>query len=635
MDWESLKNLHRLDQRQEQIAAAPADSRQLVLAPPGTGKTHIVVARILHLLCVQGLEPWQFAVLCFTRAAVAEILSRVTRLVEEAGLHDDLRFITIRTFDSFATKLLLDADPDRELEDEGYDPRIASAVEALSDPGSAEARSTGQIRHLIVDEIQDLVGVRAQLVQRLIERVGGGFTLLGDPAQAIYDWSIADKPGAITPAGLLHWLHNQPWAADLAEPRIDTGYRLEGETAAMAHELRESILSAEAGATEPLSRLREVVKGLESAGTAKAPSGILGSGDPGSVCVLCRSNGEVMQVAHFLSSSESNVGAGVYTRPNPEDRGLPAWLGRVLGGYRASDITRTAFLERWAQLVEPCRGPDPQAAWQRLKRVEGNTGKSLSVRRLHHRLYAGHRLPDSDDAYLEDEAATVSVSTIHASKGREFDHVVVLDPAEGDGNQQGNPLEEARVLYVATTRAKKGLQRLARAGLPSLWSVDIGDGRKRWVAHVPGRNMYLIEIGLQGDFDGMSTVSTWDHPDEASAQATQDLLWREMGPGSFVNIHQYSAAKYRFYKVYQALADGKDGLKIGQLSKRFRYDLIPVLRSVAGQEFSYPLHMNRVRVATVVSEVLPPYPKDVYEPFATSGFCLGIRFRGMGFLSNG
>jgi DNA helicase-2/ATP-dependent DNA helicase PcrA len=633
MDWESLKNLHRLDQRQEQIAAAPADSRQLVLAPPGTGKTHIVVARILHLLCVQGLQPWQFAVLCFTRAAVAEILSRVTRLVEEAGLHDDLRFVTIRTFDSFATKLLLDANPDRELEDEGYDSRIANAVAALSDPGSTEARSTRQIRHLIVDEIQDLVGVRAQLVQKLIERVGGGFTLLGDPAQAIYDWSIADSPGALTPTELLRWLRGQPWAASLIEPKIDEGYRLKGEAAAMAHELRESIISAEAGATEPLSRLRGLVKGLESAGTARAPGGILGSGDHGSVCVLCRSNGEVMQVAHFLSSSESNAGAGVHTRPNPEDRGLPAWLGRVLGGYRASDITRATFLERWAQLVEPGRGPDPQAAWQKLKRLEGDTGQSLSVRRLHHRLYAGHRLPDSDDAYLEAEATTVSVSTIHASKGREFDHVIVLDPAEGDSGQQGNQLEEARVLYVATTRAKKSLQRLERSGLPRLWSVDMGDGRKRWVAHVPGRNMYLIEIGLQGDFDGLSTVSTWDHPNEESAQAVQDLLWLQMQRCSVVNIHQYRTGQWRFYKVYEALADGSDGQRIGQLSKVFRDDLVPVLRSVKGEKWSYPLHMNGVRVATVVSEVLPPYPKDVYEPFATSGLCLGIRLRGMGFLS--
>jgi hypothetical protein len=527
--------------------------------------------------------------------------------------------------------MLLEADPDRDLDGEGYDQRIGSAVEALSDPECPEARITRRIKHLVVDEIQDLVGVRAQLVQRLIERVGGGFTLLGDPAQAIYDWSIARNPGALTPAELLRWLRNQPWAANLIEPQIDTGYRLKGETAAMALKLRETILSAQEGDTEPLIRLEEVVRGLQSAGSARAPAEILKSPGTGSVCVLCRSNGEVMQVAHFLSDG----GPSTYTRPNPEDSGLPAWLGRVLGGYRGSDLIRSVFLERWQELIGPGRGPEAAVAWGWLKRIEGQSGRSLSVRHLHRRLYADHRLPDSEDAYLVDGTVPVSVSTIHASKGREFDHVVVLDPSWNGGSYPDNPLEEARVLYVATTRARKSVQRLERAGLPSLRQVDSGNGRRRWIASIPGINMRLVELGLRGDFDGQSTVSKWDHSDEASAQAVQELLWSGTGPGSRVNIHQRRIGKYRFFKVYQALDDGSDAVKIGQLSKRFRDDLVAVLTAVIGQRWSYPLHMNGVRVATVVTEVLPLFPEDVHEPYATSGFCLGIRLRGMGFLSKG
>jgi DNA helicase-2/ATP-dependent DNA helicase PcrA len=51
------------------------------------------------------------------------------------------------------------------------------------------------IRHFIIDEYQDLTGIRATLVQRLLEILAAGnddcgFTVLGDPDQAIYDWPI-------------------------------------------------------------------------------------------------------------------------------------------------------------------------------------------------------------------------------------------------------------------------------------------------------------------------------------------------------------------------------------------------------------------------------------------------------------
>src|SRR5262249_4260250 len=56
----------------------------------------------------------------------------------------------------------------------------------------------GRVRCLLVDEVQDLGGGRAELVLELMRRVlgqGGGVVLLGDPAQAIYDWQQDDDIG--------------------------------------------------------------------------------------------------------------------------------------------------------------------------------------------------------------------------------------------------------------------------------------------------------------------------------------------------------------------------------------------------------------------------------------------------------
>ena len=52
------------------------------------------------------------------------------------------------------------------------------------------------MRHVLVDEIQDLVGPRAQLVMALLRLADAGFTLFGDPAQAIYGHQAAQQGAA-------------------------------------------------------------------------------------------------------------------------------------------------------------------------------------------------------------------------------------------------------------------------------------------------------------------------------------------------------------------------------------------------------------------------------------------------------
>ena len=56
-------------------------------------------------------------------------------------------------------------------------------------------RDLTDVRHLIVDEVQDLVGVRARLVLAVLATLPPdvGFTLLGDPHQAVYDFQLEDQ----------------------------------------------------------------------------------------------------------------------------------------------------------------------------------------------------------------------------------------------------------------------------------------------------------------------------------------------------------------------------------------------------------------------------------------------------------
>ncbi len=87
-----------VDQRQ---AAGHSGSHARLLAGPGTGKTRVLTSRICYLIKELGVEPEDILVLTFTRAAAAELRSRV-----RAELGQDVNPY-IATLHSYALRQLL------------------------------------------------------------------------------------------------------------------------------------------------------------------------------------------------------------------------------------------------------------------------------------------------------------------------------------------------------------------------------------------------------------------------------------------------------------------------------------------------------------------------------------------------
>ncbi|MFH0986152.1 MAG: UvrD-helicase domain-containing protein [Candidatus Omnitrophota bacterium] len=81
----------------------------LVSAGAGTGKTRVLVERILHLLCTQKATLTELLVLTFTEKAAHEIKKRLSRSFRDLGLEQprrDLEKAAISTFHGFAARLL-------------------------------------------------------------------------------------------------------------------------------------------------------------------------------------------------------------------------------------------------------------------------------------------------------------------------------------------------------------------------------------------------------------------------------------------------------------------------------------------------------------------------------------------------
>lgn len=162
-----------LTDAQESVVRMAPEARVIVEAGPGTGKTETVAHRRAALLR-SGLKPSEILVLSFSRNAVRTLLTRLERAGgKDPVLVEDLRHLTVRTFDSWAFRILRQCgESPAQLLRRGHDENI-DALTQLLQAGETERTSAVMellepLRHIIVDEFQDLSGVRGALVLRLL-----------------------------------------------------------------------------------------------------------------------------------------------------------------------------------------------------------------------------------------------------------------------------------------------------------------------------------------------------------------------------------------------------------------------------------------------------------------------------------
>lgn len=180
--------LKDLDPQQFEAATAPGGPH-CVLAPAGSGKTRVLVARALHLL-ETGAHPHQVLLLAFNRKAVGELRARLSPLAVGLRVH---------TFHSFALSLLPDRRKLRVVSNKeirgdgpGSGPRILfsemiprAASHLRNNPAALETLRR-RFPFVLVDEYQDLNQGQHDLIQLM--NPGPGFFAVGDDDQCIYAW---------------------------------------------------------------------------------------------------------------------------------------------------------------------------------------------------------------------------------------------------------------------------------------------------------------------------------------------------------------------------------------------------------------------------------------------------------------
>ena len=146
--------------------------------------------------------------------------------------------------------------------------------------------------------------------------------------------------------------------------------------------------------------------------------------------------------------------------------------------------------------------PEPQTLWDMVDDDEGPVAGELSLAGFMEWL----ALRTDLDA-VGDGDACVTLMTIHAAKGLEFDNVFVAGMEDGvfphvsDINLDPSKLEEERRLaYVAITRARKRLW-LSYAQLRRLYGQQQHNRRSRFIDEIPAQHTVNVGVGSEG-FEG-------------------------------------------------------------------------------------------------------------------------------------
>lgn len=422
-----------LSEKQREIIDDNTSQYIVVTAGPGSGKTRVLVHKLASLLLLEDVKHEQLLMVTFSRAAVTEFKQRLYELIGNAA-----SFVEIKTFHSYCFDLL-----GRVGNLDNAENIVADAAKMIKDGEVELGRITKTV--VVIDEAQDMDGNEYALIEALMERNEDMRVIaVGDDDQNIYGFRGSDSK----------YLRSFITEKNAVKYELVENYRSCKAVVSLANAYAETI-------TERM-KVSPIISISEAEGEVK----------------LIRYNSRNIETAvvnDLLANFDGNSTAYVLTSTNMEAMRVMGLLNR--NGQRAKliqsndgfDIYNLAEIRYFLKMLE-MKLTSPiisEEIWNETKSelesaYSRSTALPMCLSLLDDFEKSVERKYKSDldlfihESKLEDfyhtENGTVFVSTIHKSKGREFDSVyMLLDNVRADND------EERRKIYVGLTRAKSRL----------------------------------------------------------------------------------------------------------------------------------------------------------------------------------
>jgi hypothetical protein len=562
---ERVPDARDLTADQRAVVESSVDSKAIVTAGPGTGKTYTLVSRIEHLVGGDNdIAGQEVLSLSFSRAAVGELRRRVAALSSRGSR------VRSATFDSFATRLL-EAYGESSLEGTDYDRRITLAIELID---TRPIHELTEIRHILVDEAQDLTGVRADFVVKLLEKTECGFTVFADQAQAIYDFAGETPTGSPFVEQL-----TTLYGGGVTTMKLRENHRTTDPQLLQIADLGDLLRTSDSDRDDVIRRLDRAARNLASAGSIDDAAWMLQGAT--NTAVLTRRNSEALAVSGTLYKA----GVKHRLRRRADDPVVGGWLSRLQRDCGSKRITLTE-LQQFAQVLPW----PPEVAWAALSRAVRPRKGVLNLVSVAEQL-ALHVPPDE---LIDGGADGVVVSSIHRAKGLEFDTVLLIPFDIGEGEW----LQEARVLYVGLTRAKHNLMTLKGVD-DRHWSFAQRASRWRRVGFA-GKRRYTTGFEVAGS-DAFSFDPTGASRLRCEPRNLADYLLTVVRDGDPVVLERQSAPRDEC--TYDVIHDGQ---WVGATT--------PAFGEVVARRLDLQAPPSRIegcRVETISTTALPSSVADV------------------------
>ncbi|MCR2762203.1 ATP-dependent helicase [Microbacterium sp. zg.B48] len=349
-----------------------------------------------------------------------------------------------------------------------------------------------QYRHFTVDEFQDV----SPLQYRLLELWRGDrrdICVVGDASQTIYSFAGADAR---------YLLDFADAHEDARVVRLERNYRSDSAILAVANELMRGrpgaleLTAAATGTADAEPRETPMVTAYEddvaeAAGVAAQVAARIAAGvDPRRIAILYRAHSQSAELVRALARHEiaTSVLGGRRFFDMPEVRqAVMALRGASVAPLEADFVDAVRDVLRSLGLTNepPQAGGALRDAWEAraaLLRLAEESPPGTTLRGFTDELQARAK------AQHEPGMRTVTLATLHAAKGLEWDHVHLLGFAEGllpisYATTFEQVDEERRLAYVGITRAGRTLSlswsRGTRERQPSRFLREIGSGTLR------------------------------------------------------------------------------------------------------------------------------------------------------------
>ena len=419
-----------------------ADSRYIVVAAgPGSGKTRVLVHKLASLLLLEDVKHEQLLMVTFSRAAATEFKKRLMQLIGNAA-----NFVEIKTFHSYCFDMLGKIGSLDGVENVVND-AAAMIVNGDVEPGKI-AKSV-----LVIDEAQDMDENEFALVRALMNNNDDMRVIaIGDDDQNIYEFRGSDSKH-------LQTLINEYGATKY---EMNENYRSCSNIVALANAFAESI--SKRMKSDPIQAFQEetgtvqVIRHVSDYMEEPIVNQIAETYKGGKLCVLTNTNEEALRVLGLLLK-----------------RGFRAKLIQSTDGFRLYNLAEIRYFLK--QIDKELRSPViSDKIWknakENLERVYYDSEclevcLNLIAEFDQVNSYTKYRtdleefIKESQyEDFYTDELETIYVSTIHKSKGREFENVYMLL-----NHVSVSTDEEKRKLYVGMTRAKRNLYIHCNSGI--------------------------------------------------------------------------------------------------------------------------------------------------------------------------